>query len=217
MYIISVNVSGSSYLDELLRPVGFEPATNIFGILTLIFLVVVVAPVLEEIWVRGIMYDALKPYGTGMAIILSSLIFGFMHGNLYMFFYTTALGFALGYVRYATNSLFTVTVLHAMVNSVAAGVLVFLYLEQMTNGENRLVNTFYWIYMVAVLALIIIGVVVFLSKLRKMRKYKFENPWMDIGPWKKTALFFVSIPVILMMVLVFNELSQGLLIGLILR
>jgi len=31
MYIISVNVSGSSYLDELLRPVGFEPATNILA------------------------------------------------------------------------------------------------------------------------------------------------------------------------------------------
>ena len=140
-----------------------------------------------------------------------------MHGSLYMFFYTTALGFALGYVRYATNSLFTVTVLHAMVNSVAAGILVFISLEQMTNGENRVVNTFYWVYIIAVLALIIIGVVVFLSKIRKMRKYKFENPWMETGPWKKTALFFISIPVILMMVLVFNELSQGLLVGLIFR
>ena len=217
MYVISVNVSGHSYLDEILRPTGLEPSTNVVGILSLVFLVVVVAPVLEEIWVRGIMYDALKPYGAGMAIIISSIVFGFMHGNLYMFFYTTALGFALGYVRYATNSLFTVTILHAMVNSVAAGVLVFLSLEQLTNGENRVVNTFYWIYMVAVLALIVIGVVVFLSKIPKMRKYKFENPWMEIGPWKKTALFFVSIPVILMMVLVFNELSQGLLIGLIFR
>ena len=217
MYIISVNVSGHSYLDELLRPTALEPTTNIVSILTLVFIVVVIAPVFEEIWVRGIMYDALKPYGTGMAIIISSVIFGFMHGSLYMFLYTTALGFALGYVRYATNSLFTVTILHAMVNSVAAGVLVFTSLQQITDGENRVVNTFFWIYIVAVLALIIIGVVVFLSKIPKIRKYKFENPWTGIGPWKKTALFFVSIPVILMMVLVFNELSQGLLVGLIFR
>ena len=217
MYIISVNVSGHSYLDELLRPTTMESTSSVAGILTLVFLLVVIAPVFEEIWVRGIMYDALKPYGTGMAIIISSIIFGFMHGSLYMFFYTTALGFALGYVRYATDSLFTVTILHAMVNSVAAGILVFISLEQMTNGENRVVNTFYWVYIIAVLALIIIGVVVFLSKIRKIRKYKFENPWMAIGPWKKTALFFVSVPVILMLVFVFNELSQGLLVGLFLR
>jgi len=217
MYLISRNLSGHSYFEELLQPTTLEPSGSIAGLIGVVFVLVVIAPIFEEIWVRGIMFDALKPYGTGMAIIISSLIFGFMHGNLYMFFYTTALGFALGYVRYATNSLFTVTVLHAMVNSVAAGILVVLSLYEITNGESRVVNTFYWVYLLAVLALIIIGVVVFLSKIPAIRKYKIENAWTETGPWKKTALFFISIPVILMMVLVFNELSQGLLIGLIFR
>jgi len=217
MYFIARNLSGHSYLEELLRPTAMDPSTNIVSIIALVFVIVIVAPVFEEIWVRGIMYDALKPYGTGMAIIISSIIFGFMHGSLYAFFYTTALGFVLGYIRYATNSLFTVTVLHAMFNSIAAGILVFISLQQITNGENRIVNTFYWIYIVAVLALIVIGIVVFISKIPKIRKYKFENQWTEAGPWKKTALFFISIPVILMMILVFNEVSQGLLIGLILR
>jgi len=155
------------------------------------------------------------PYGVGMAIIISSLLFGFMHGNIYMLFYTTAYGFAFGYIRYATNSLFTVTILHAIVNAIGAGALVVTTFLQITNEESRVVNTFSWIYMLAFLAIIIIGVVVFLSKIPKIRKYKFENAWTEVGPWKKTALFFISIPVILMMVLVFNELSQGMLVRLI--
>jgi hypothetical protein len=215
MYLITRSLSGYAYIEELLRPTVMEPSTNLANMFMLIFMMVIIAPLFEEFWVRGIMYDALKPYGVGMAIIVSSLLFGFMHGNIYMLFYTTAYGFAFGYIRYATNSLFIVTILHAIVNTIGAGALVITTLLQITNEENRVVNTFSWIYMLALLAIIIIGVVIFLSKIPKIRKYKFENPWTEIGPWKKIAVFFVSVPVILMMVLVFIELSQGLLIRLI--
>jgi membrane protease YdiL (CAAX protease family) len=217
MYILMRNLSGYDYIEELLRPPVMESSTNFASILVMVFMMVVIAPLFEEVWVRGIMYDALRPYGVGMAIIISSLLFGFMHGNIYMLFYTTAYGFAFGYIRYATNSLFTVTILHAIVNSIGAGALIIASLVQITNEQNRIVNTFSWIYMLAFLVIIIIGIVIFLSKIPKIRKYRFENTWTEIGPWKKTALFFISIPVILMMVLVFNELSHGLLIGLIFR
>jgi len=215
MYLITRNLSGYTYIEELLRPTTMEPSTNLTSMFMLVFMMVIIAPLFEEFWVRGIMYDALRPYGVGMAIIISSLLFGFMHGNIYMLFYTTAYGFAFGYIRYATNSLFTVTILHAIVNAIGAGALVVTTFLQITNEESRVVNTFSWIYMLAFLAIIIIGVVVFLSKIPKIRKYKFENAWTEVGPWKKTALFFISIPVILMMVLVFNELSQGMLVRLI--
>jgi len=215
MYLITRNLSGYDYIEELLRPPVMEASTNFASIFMLVFMMVIIAPLFEEFWVRGIMYDALKPYGVGMAIIISSLLFGFMHGNIYMLFYTTAYGLAFGYIRYATNSLFTVTILHAIVNSIGAGALIISTLAQVTNEENRTINTFSWIFMLAMLAMIIIGVVIFLSKIPKIRKYKFENKWTGVGPWKKVALFFISIPVILMMVLVFNELSQGLLIRLI--
>jgi len=215
MYLISRNISGHSYLEELLQPTAIEPSANIISILALMFMMVVIAPLFEEFWVRGIMYDALKPYGTGMAIIISSLLFGFMHGSLSMLFYTAAYGLALGYIRYATNSLLIATILHAIVNSIGAGALLLSTLMQITNEENRYINTVFIIYIMAFLVLIIVGIVVFLSKIRSIRKYKIENSWTEIGPWKKTAIFFISIPVILMMVLAFNELSQGLLTGLI--
>jgi len=215
MYLISRNISGHSYLEELLRPTAMEPSTNLVSVFALVFMMVVIAPLFEEFWVRGIMFDALKPYGTGMAIIISSLLFGFMHGSLSMLLYTTAYGLAFGYIRYATNSLFTVTILHAIVNSIGAGALLLSSLMQITNEENRALNTLFIIYALAFLVLIIVGVVVFFSKIPTIRKYRIENSWTMIGPWKKTALFFISIPVIIMMVLVFNEISQGMLINLI--
>jgi len=76
------------------------------------------------------------------------------------------------------------------------------------NEESRVINTVFWIYTIAFVAMVIIGVCVFLAKIPKIKKYKFENPWTEISPKKKTALFFASIPVIIMMILVINELSQ---------
>jgi len=216
-YLISRFSSNLTYIEDLLRPPVIEPTSNIAGILAMVFMLVIIAPLFEEFWVRGIMFDALKPYGTGMAIIITSVVFGLMHGSLYMLFYTTAYGFALGYIRYATGSLFAVTILHAIVNSIAAGTLLLTSLVQITNEEIRIINTIYLIYIIAVLIMIIVGVIVFLSKIPAIRKYKIENAWTQIGPWKKTAIFFVSVPVILMMILSFNELSGGLLIGLFLN
>ena len=216
-FLISRYFSGHAYLEELIRPTVMEPATDIASMLALVFLLVVIAPVFEEFFTRGIMYDALKPYGTGMAILISSLLFGLMHGSLYMLFYTTAYGLALGYIRYATDSLFTVTILHAIVNSIGAVALLLSTLVQMTNEENRAINTMNIIYVIAVLIMIVIGIVVFISKIPAIRKFKIENSWTDVGPWKKTAWFFLSIPVIIMMVLAFNEISHFWLSGLILR
>jgi len=213
-FLITRYIGGQTYIEDLLRPTVMEPSTNIVSTITMVFLLVVIAPVFEEFWTRGIMYDALKPYGTGMAILISSLLFGLMHGSLYMLFYTTAYGLALGYIRYATDSLFIVTILHAIVNAIGAMALLLLSLVQITNEENRLINTVNVIYIVAVLIMIIVGVVVFISKIPAIRRFKVENTWTEIGSWKKIGWFFVSVPVLIMMVLAFNEISRYWLIDL---
>ncbi|MCL2228190.1 MAG: CPBP family intramembrane metalloprotease, partial [Oscillospiraceae bacterium] len=122
-FLITRATGGHTVIEDILRPTTLEPSANVVSALLMVFVLVVIAPVFEEVWVRGIMYDALKPYGDGIAIIISSVLFGLMHGSIHMLFYTTALGFALGYVRYATNSLLVVTILHAVINAIAAGML----------------------------------------------------------------------------------------------
>jgi len=216
-FLVTRYLGGETYIADLLRPTVIEPSTDITGVLAMFFMLVVAAPVFEEFLTRGVMFDALKPYGNGFAILISALLFALMHGSLYMLFYTFAYGLALGYIRYATGSLFTVTILHAIVNSIGAGTLLLMSLVEITNEESRLINTINFIYIVAVLILIVVGIIVFISKIPAIRKYKIENTWTDIGAWKKTAWFFVSVPVIIMMVLAINDITGNLLLGLLVR
>jgi len=216
-FLISRVSGGQTFIEDLFRPTALEPSSDIAGALMTVFLLVVIAPVFEEIWVRGIMFDALKPFGCGIAIIISSVLFGLMHGSMYMLFYTTALGFALGYIRYATGSIFAPTILHAIINSVAAGILFLSSLSGITDGESKMVNTVFSIYILAVLVLIVVGIIAFFMKIPSIRMYKFENAWSDVGPGKKTALFFLSIPVIIMLVLAVNEHMNNWLLDLIVR
>jgi len=201
----------SQVVEEVLQPTTLQPSTNVAYIVMMVFLLVVIAPVFEELLFRGIIYDALKSYGAGTAIIISSLLFGFAHGNLHQLFYTTAIGFALGYIRYATNSLFVVTVLHAILNSVAAGLLILPSLAEIIY-ENKIINTMNNIYMLAALTLIVVGLAAFIRKIPVVRKYKIENVWTEIGGGKKIALFFISAPVILMLILAFNEHANNMLV-----
>ncbi|MCL2228167.1 MAG: hypothetical protein FWB97_11200, partial [Oscillospiraceae bacterium] len=109
---------------------------------------------------------------------------------------------------YATNSLLVVTILHAVINAIAAGMLLIMSMADITLGASRLVNTIQNIYMLAVLVLIVIGVVAFVRKIPTIRKYRIENAWVEIPPRRKIALFFISLPVIIMLVLAFNELTN---------
>lgn len=179
---------------------------NVYCALIMMFQLVVIAPLFEEIWTRGVLYDALQPYGNGLAILISSLIFGLMHGNLQMLFYTTALGLAFGYIRYATGSIFVTTILHAIFNSISAFILLFLSTNAVNTGlaeseSDELVLALFSIYMIVVYALLFLGIIAFFRKLPVIRRYRIEKNWTQLRPGRKLVVFLTSIPVLLMLVL----------------
>lgn len=206
---VSYRLEGSLELQRFFEPITFEPPQDLISAFILVFIMVVVAAVVEEFLVRGIMYDALKPYGAGMAIIISSVLFGLMHGSIHMLLYTTVVGFALGYIRYATNSLLVVTILHAIINAVAAGYLFILALIEITDGTNALFNALSDIYLVVMLALIVLGIVAIIKKIPVIKRYKIANDWADVSPKKKIGLFCISVPVIVMLVLAIDEHAEN--------
>lgn len=114
----------SSEFDNLLRSLIPVPrvVAGIFrdigsaGILSLITLAVV-APVTEELLFRGVILRGfLGRYGVRMAIVLSALIFCFVHLNPYQFFSAFVLGLALGWVFARTGSLWPCVAGHALYN-----------------------------------------------------------------------------------------------------
>jgi len=71
----------------------------------------------EEVLCRGLVLRALlNRWRPGLAIAVSSLVFGAMHLDPWQFFYATWLGLLLGWVYWRTRSLGLCVLLHAVHN-----------------------------------------------------------------------------------------------------
>ena len=71
----------------------------------------------EEFLFRGLIQSNLRPYGRGVAIIGSAVLFGAMHQNIQQVFYATVAGLVLGYLYEITDSIWCSILLHFMNNS----------------------------------------------------------------------------------------------------
>lgn len=90
--------------------------------------VVFLAPVMEELVFRKLLCDRVRVYGEGVAILVSALVFGLFHGNLYQFFYAFAVGALFAYVYLRTGRVLYTVLLHMSMNFVG-GVLPMLVLK----------------------------------------------------------------------------------------
>ena len=87
-----------------------------------VFLLVIVAPVTEELMFRGLILRAfLQRFRVGAAFLLSSMLFGVVHLNPWQFVSASALGlmFAWWYAR--TRSLVPSLIGHALANAMVVG------------------------------------------------------------------------------------------------
>ena len=87
------------------------------GPLWLSFLMVVVlAPIMEELLFRRALMDAMRPWGDLAAILVSGLSFGLFHANLQQFCYAALIGMLFGYVYAKTGRIRYTIILHVAVN-----------------------------------------------------------------------------------------------------
>jgi membrane protease YdiL (CAAX protease family) len=91
----------------------FGSQTGIFAF----FLMVIAAPILEELIFRGIILDGLlKQYAPVKSILISSLLFGLVHLNPWQFVTGFIIGIFSGWVYYKTRSLTYSVIIHATAN-----------------------------------------------------------------------------------------------------
>jgi membrane protease YdiL (CAAX protease family) len=86
---------------------------------SIILLVVVslIAPICEEIFFRGFIFQAFKKkWGVFAGLFISSFLFSAAHLELYNFMPLFAIGWVLAYIFQKTKSLFPVIFLHAVYN-----------------------------------------------------------------------------------------------------
>ena len=90
--------------------------TSLISPITAFFIMVICAPIVEEIVFRKLLVDRASKYGEKTAIILSGLMFGLFHGNLNQFVYAFTFGCFLAFIYTRTRNIIHVILLHMGIN-----------------------------------------------------------------------------------------------------
>ena len=183
---------------------------NLFCAGVLLFQLVIIAPLFEEFWFRGIVMESLRPYGNGFAIFVSGILFGMTHANFSQFFYATVIGICLGYIAVSTDSIVTTTIMHAMFNGISGLLLLFITFDDVGNyllakqrgeeGVQTPIVICYLIFCFIVIMLMIIGMLMAIVKIRKIKRYKVPKMW-EVTASKRWGVFFTRATVIIALVL----------------
>lgn len=129
--ILVILISGMVYplFPNLFKSYEHVSRTLVYSSSTFlgIFTTVIIAPIFEEIFCRGLILGYLRRECKVIpALILQAFAFAFMHGNLFQGFYTFILGILLGLIVYYTNSIFSSMIGHMIFNILGSGVLSYL-------------------------------------------------------------------------------------------
>ena len=109
--------SGFEHFDVVAK----LPNVTLLGATLAVISMVVVAPIVEEIVFRGLLFGALAPrIGVIAAALLSALAFGAVHGDAILFPTLAALGFVSAIAYAATGNLWVSVTLHAFNNAIGA-------------------------------------------------------------------------------------------------
>ena len=99
-----------SYLESSSSLITQQPVIDFLA-------VVLMAPLVEELLFRGVIYEALcTVVPAGAAVVFQAMLFGSTHGTLLWILYSTLIGCVLGYVRKRTESLWPCILMHGAFN-----------------------------------------------------------------------------------------------------
>lgn len=180
-------LKGSAVSNDLLEVV----TTN--NIWCNFLIVVICAPIAEELLFRKLLIDRTIKYGQGISIFMSALLFGLFHGNLNQFVYAFTLGAVFAYVYSKTGKIQYTIFMHMLVNflgSIVSVILLkysgFLELNNMDAASDPTAVTalfashtlgiiLFFIYFLVVLALVITGIVLFCVNIKNIKIQKTED------------------------------------------
>ena len=118
---------------------------------------VIIAPVLEEWLLRGIILKGLlKHYSPHKAIIWSAVIFGVVHLNPWQSIPTFFAGLMIGWIYWRTRSLLLCTFIHA-VNNAAAFIFLFVFPDAPFNTTVLNMEGGYYMYAAALFVCVLTG------------------------------------------------------------
>lgn len=111
-----VNAISMLFVDNTVVSMSSEILAVSFPIS--LFMIAMFGPFLEELVFRGIIFHGYKKDGNTLgAVLLSALVFGFMHMNFNQAGYAFVIGIALAFAMIATNSIWAPMIMHFIINA----------------------------------------------------------------------------------------------------
>ena len=111
-----VNAISMLFVDNTVAALSSEILVVPFPVA--LFMMAVFGPFSEEFVFRGIVFNSYKKDGNALgAILLSALVFGFMHMNFNQAGYAFVIGIALAFIMIATDSIWAPMIMHFIINA----------------------------------------------------------------------------------------------------
>lgn len=176
-----------------------EEPEGVFGKVIVFAGAAIVAPLVEEFAMRGVVMGSLRRYGDGFAIGVSAILFGLMHGNLVQIPFASIVGLALGYAVVKTGSLWTGVLIHAINNAIAS------VLSWLVPGDAAVAvqNASYCFYLAACMLCAFIGLLMLKGKSREM--LELSDGDTELSGKQKITAFFTGPLMIVYIILVIVE------------
>lgn len=138
-----------------------------------------VGPIAEELLFRGLVLRMLQPHGKQFAIIMSSLLFGLLHGNVIQIPFAFLVGVVLGYVTVEYSIVWAI-VLHVFNNFVLSDLLT--RLSGLVPGLGE------WIFLAVIIVAAIAALIILILRRSEVAAYLRENTIKAPAP----AAFFTA-------------------------
>lgn len=207
--VFVINIAVSSMFSGVLQFVGYHnPFTSssqtmdasIPAFLLQILLVAILPAIGEEFLHRGFLMNGIRNIGMKKAIVISGLLFGFLHFNINQFFYATVLGIIIAFVGAVSKSIIPCMIIHFTNNFISVYLSFAVYnkwplhnmyswlAEKMTGGSKVLVFTLCFI-VVALLVALLVFLIMLIFKITTYNKVKKALAGAFEGDYEKDLKF----------------------------
>ena len=212
--ISAANYCGSAILS-FFESVGLSPLEvpnmqdGTWTGLVLNIIIVAVAPaILEELLFRGYVLQSLRVAGDRNALLISSFLFGLMHGTIQQIPFAFLLGLVFGYIVLKTGDIRTSMVLHFLNNGISV-VLEFISM----NKPESFGNTLYMIFYIVSVTLGVVGTAVLVGRFRTRTPVVGDNPspFLTEKEKAKATIFSTGMIIFIVCMLIVTVAGSGLL------
>ena len=175
-------------------------------------IVVIAAPIMEELLFRKFLIDRTARYGEGVSMLISGLMFGLFHGNLNQFMYAFIIGMLFGFIYVKTRNIKYTIILHMIVNfiggflgSIMLDSINYYELLELTEKndikglmafcqENVIALLVFMAYAMILMSIVVLGIVMFFVN---KRKFKLEPGEVIIEKGQRFKTVILNVGIIL--------------------